>query len=166
MATHQPSTLNIALHKGSIYCRVIGLHNILWLLFLLWQLCVTCYYHPPYLVGSTLIYKININFCENLNACFNVHLSPANWWCLHCSPWSPAWWISSCTPSLEPKGGSSHIAVVWRTYHTAHCSTSQRIVLRGQRQKTYLRNAFSLGEVGQGHCQTCLMPSLKIRWPK
>lgn len=68
--------------------------------------------------------------------CFKVHLSPANWWCRHCSPWSPAWWTSSCTPSLEPKRGSSHTAVVWRTYHKAHCSTSQRTVLTTGKKNT------------------------------
>lgn len=97
----------------------------------------TCFYF----LGSALTYKINVHFCDNLNTCFDVHFSPANWWCLHCSPGSPAWCFFSCTPSLEPKRGSSHIAVVWRTYHTVHCSTSQRTVLRGKTQNNaYFRN--------------------------
>lgn len=76
------------------------------------------------------------------------HLSPASWWYLHCSPWSPAWWIFSCTPSLEPKWGNSHIADVWHTYHTAHCSTSQRTMLRRQTGEKQTKTSYQTVHTG------------------
>ena len=134
------------LHKGSIYCRVIGLHNNLEA-FLSW-----CWLDVWTKMSSYNPIFIYLHFCligletqdkcfsklgkkKKTGSCLNICVSPVNWWRLRCSPWSPGWLISSCIPSSAPMRDSSHIAVVWRTYHTAHCSTSQRTVLRGEQTK-------------------------------